>query len=90
MIGRRELLPRIKQVLVDCLDLAADPADLPDDLSLKDRKTGGIDSVEAVALVLGLEREFSIRFNEAELDLEQLGSLPGLLELVEGKLGAAS
>ena len=80
-------LIRIKRVLVDCLDLDTEPASLPDDLSLADRKTHGIDSVEAVALVLGLEQEFGIRFSETELDLELLSSLPGILGLVQAKLG---
>jgi len=81
-----DLVPRIKRLLVDCLDLDASPDALPDDLSLKDRKTGGIDSIEAVALVLGLEQEFGIRFEDGEIDLEALSSVPGLQTLVQGKL----
>jgi len=86
VLDDRELRSRLKRVLVDCLDLDADPAALPDDLSLQDGRTHGIDSVEAVALVLGLEQEFGIRILETELDLEQLSTLPGLIELVRGKL----
>ena len=87
MSAHADLIPRIKRLLVDCLDLDARPDELPDDLSLNDRKTGGIDSIEAVALVLGLEQEFGIRFEDGEIDLEVLSSVPGLETLVRGKLG---
>ena len=80
------VVPRIKRILVECLDLDLAPEELPDYLSLADRKTGGIDSVEAVAVVIGVEQEFGIRFTEDELDLELLISLPRIVELVERKL----
>ncbi len=46
----------------------------------------GLDSIEALRLALGLEKEYAIRIPDAELTVELFGSLGALVDYVQAKI----
>lgn len=83
-----EIETRIKQILVD--DLQVDAAVLENaEASTPLLGRGiGLDSVEAMRLGLGLENAFEISIPDADLNAALFASLGGLAEYVEQKISA--
>ena len=80
---------RIKRVLVESLVLdGLDPEEIEDEVSLRDEL--GLDSVDALELVLGLETEFSIKIQGKGLDQETFRTVSALAAFVEARLQEAS
>lgn len=53
----------VKQVLIDRLNLEVDPAEIGDDAVLfGPRSEHGLDSVDSLEFILGLEQEFKLKF----------------------------
>jgi acyl carrier protein len=81
-MNREELIPRLKKLMVECLHLEEmDLADLGEDESL----FGGtldLDSIEALELVLGLEKEFGIKIATSEESKKALQSLGALADTI--------
>ena len=77
-MNREELIPRLKTIMVDCLHLDdSDLADLGEDDSLFGGKLD-LDSIEALELVLRLEKEFGLKIatsEESRKVLQNLGTL---------------
>lgn len=46
----------------------------------------GIDSIEMLELIVELENEFGIEFDDDEIDAEVLGDVSKLVELIRGKV----
>jgi acyl carrier protein len=60
------LLERVKRLIIDRLKLELEPAAIEDDAPLFG--TGlGLDSIDALELVVGLEQEFKIRISDQEV-----------------------
>ena len=69
-----ELLPNINsQELLDDMDL----------FSL------GLDSVNAIMLVMSLQDAFSVNFEASEISVENFHSIANIAELIEKKVGAS-
>jgi acyl carrier protein len=80
---------KIKHLLVDALHLEGlAPADIADDAPLFGEGLG-LDSVDALELVVALEKEFKIRIQSHEVGRESLASVSALAAFVEGRLAAA-
>ena len=85
-IDRAHIEAAIKHLLV--ADLEADPTVISD----ADTQTAligrgiGLDSIEALRLALGLEKEFDIRIPDADLTVELFSSLGTLVEYVHHKI----
>jgi acyl carrier protein len=82
-----ELKQRIKQLLVDRLKLDLEPASIRD----QDRLFGeglGLDSIDALELVLGVEQEFGVKIEDEEVGAEALASVESLAQFVAAKQGA--
>jgi acyl carrier protein len=85
-IDRAHIEATIKTLLVT--DLEADP----DVIASADIGTPllgrgiGLDSIEALRLALGLEKEYDIRIPDAELTVELFGSMGALVDYVQGKI----
>lgn len=81
LIARREaMIERVRRVLIDVARLRMEPDQIDPDAPLFG--TGlGLDSVDALELVLGLEREFTVRFPEQQVygGLRTVNSLVDLL-----------
>ena len=76
---------RIKRLLVERLLIdGIDPDDIGDDAPI--REEFGLDSVDALELVLGLEQEFGVRIVTKGIARDSFQSVNTLAELVRGRL----
>ena len=77
---------RIKRLLVEKLHLEGlTPESIADDMPLFGEGLG-LDSVDALELVVALEREFSLRIQSHEVGREAFASVAALAAYVEGRL----
>lgn len=80
---------RIKHLLVDALHLQGlSPANIVDDAPLFGAGLG-LDSVDALELVVAIEKEFGIRIQNHEVGEEAFASVSALAAFVDGRLAAA-
>jgi acyl carrier protein len=80
---------RIKHLLVNALHLEGlAPSDIADDAPLFGEGLG-LDSVDALELVVALEKEFTIRIQSHEVGKEAFVSVSTLATFIEGRLVAA-
>ena len=80
---------RIKQLLVEALHLeGVDPSKIADDAPLFGEGLG-LDSVDALELVVALEKEFGVRIQNHEVGKEAFASVSALAAFVDGRLAAA-
>jgi acyl carrier protein len=79
---------RIKQVIVDALHLEGlVPRDIADDAPLFGDGLG-LDSVDALELVVALEKEFGVRIQSHEVGKEAFASVSALADFIDGRLAA--
>lgn len=79
------LRDRIKKVLVEGLSLhGLEPASIQDHASLQEEL--GLDSVDALELVLGLEQEFGVKIQGKGLDRETFSTVDSLARFVRSRL----
>lgn len=86
--GSGAIEQRVKHILT--AELQADPAAIAactTDTPLLGRGIG-LDSIEAMALALSLEREFDIQVPDADLTVELFSSLGTLAQYVARQIGA--
>ena len=77
---------RIKRLLVESLHLdGLTPEGIDDDVPLFGEGLG-LDSVDALELVVALEKEFSLRIQSHEVGREAFASVATLAEYVESRL----
>lgn len=88
-ISTTDLHDRIKRLIVERLKLEVDPASIDASQPLFGEGLG-LDSVDALELVLGLEQEFDIRIDDGEVDSETFTSVARLAELVAAKRAASA
>lgn len=75
---------RVRRVVVKALELAVTPEELPADEPLFGGGLGG-DSIGALEVVFGLEREFGIEVGDDELRPELFESVASLVSYVKEK-----
>ena len=72
---------RIKRLIVECLFIEGlDPEDIEDDASLRDEF--GLDSVDVLEVVLGMEQEFQTRIVLKGVDKEAFASVNSLARVL--------
>ena len=81
------LRSEIKQLIVDRLKLEVDPATIQDDQPLFGEGLG-LDSIDALELVLGVEQTFGVKIEDEEMGAQALSSVSSLAEFVIKKRGA--
>lgn len=84
-----ELKDRIKRLLVERLKLETEPSEIADDQPLFGEGLG-LDSIDALELVLGLEQEFGVRIEDEEVGGEALASVNALADFVREKSAAGN
>lgn len=85
---RAKLLSQVRRVLIDDLHVQREPEEIDPDAPLFG--TGlGLDSVDAVELIVCLETEFSFRLDEDALARSSMRTVNSLVDLVLRKQGGA-
>ena len=82
------LAAQVKAAIVRCLYLPLTPQDIADDVPLFGEGLG-LDSVDALELVLELEREFGIKVTDVQLGRRVLRTVNTIVELIEQTKGQA-
>ncbi len=82
---RKEILQRIKKLIVERLNLDISPDDIKDDEPLFADGLG-LDSIDALELVLALEQEFGVKVEDQESVMEAFTSVADLCNFVEQHL----
>ena len=83
-MSRQELAPKVKDLIVRRLKLQIDPNSIDDAAPLFGDGLG-LDSIDALELVLGLEQEFSIKVEDEEVGVKALASVNALCDFIEQK-----
>ena len=85
-----EIRARLKSLLVTSLNLeGVDPASIADDAPLFGPDGLGLDSVDALELVVALEKAFDLRVDSQEIGKEAFASIASLADYVEARTGSA-
>lgn len=80
---------QVKEAIVRCLRLPLAPQDIADDVPLFGEGLG-LDSIDALELVLELERSFSVKISDEQLGARVLRSVNSIVEFIELKKGQSS
>jgi acyl carrier protein len=76
---------RIKRLIVDSLNLDGMKPEMIDDHAPLFGDGLGLDSVDALELVVALEKEFGIKIKSQELGREVFSSVASLSQFIEGR-----
>ena len=80
------LIARLKTLIVTTLKLeGVRPEDVPEDEPLIGSPRFGLDSIDALELVLALDKEFGIKIGSSEESREALGSVKALAAFIRSK-----
>jgi acyl carrier protein len=79
-----DLKERIKRLIVDRLKLEIDPATIDSAQPLFGEGLG-LDSIDALELVLGIEQEFGVKIEDQEVGSQALSSVDTLADFVLAK-----
>lgn len=82
------LKERIKQLMVENLMLQITAAEIGDDLPLFGPGSLGLDSVDALQLVVALDKNFGLKIRDPEAAREILRNVTTMAEAVQQKLAA--
>ena len=89
-MNEAELLPRIKRLIVETLRLEGlAPESLGDDQPLFGSGGLGLDSIDALELVVAIEREFDVTVPEGKVDPEVFRTVRALARWLEPRLPAS-
>jgi acyl carrier protein len=85
-----DLKTRVKNLIVRQLKLEIDPATIQDAAPLFGADAGGLglDSIDALELVLGVEKEFGIKIQDEEVGVKAFASVDALSAFIESKKAA--
>jgi acyl carrier protein len=78
------LKPRVKEVIVRSLRLSMPPGDIADDIPLFGEGLG-LDSVDALELVLEIERTFGVAIGDEHLGKRVLQSVNSIAEFIDAR-----
>ena len=83
----QDLDRRVKELIVRQLKLEIDPASIASSAPLfGDGADGlGLDSIDALELVLGIEKEFGIKVQDEEVGVKAFASVDALCAFIESK-----
>ena len=84
-----QLTDRVRRLIVERLKLQVDPQSIDPAAPLFGEGLG-LDSIDALELVLGVEQEFGVKIEDQEVGSQALASVESLVAFVAGKLEAAT
>ena len=82
MQNTNELKTRVRQLLVDNLMLQVNPEEIADDLPLFGEGLG-LDSVDALQLVVALDKTFALKIQDAAMAKDILKSINSIVTAIE-------
>jgi acyl carrier protein len=82
-----QLKGKVKELIVRRLKLDIDPATIEDTVPLFGEGLG-LDSIDALELVLGLEQEFGIKVADEEVGVKAFSSVNALTDFIREKSAA--
>ena len=77
-----DLKARIRRLIVDRLKLEIDPDSIDESAPLFSEEGLGLDSIEALELVLGIEQELGVRIDDEDVGAQALASVDALADFV--------
>ncbi|MBI9053422.1 MAG: acyl carrier protein [Bacteroidales bacterium] len=82
-----ELRTSIKKMIIDTLNIEdITPDDIADDLILfGGENTLGLDSIDAIELVMAVQRDFKVRIDDQNLAREVLKDVNSIADFIESK-----
>jgi len=85
------LAARLKVLIVETLKLDdVRPADIPEDEALFGSPRFGLDSIDALELVLQLEKEFGVKIGSSEESRQALASVSALAAFIRARQSAST
>ncbi len=81
---------RLKSLIVERLRLDVETAAITDAEPLFGDDGLGLDSIDALELVLGIEQEFGVRIEDEEMGSQAFASVEALAEFVDARLRATA
>jgi len=90
MEDARTLKEQIKSIMVEDLMLQITPAEIGDDLPLFGPDSLGLDSVDALQVVVALDKHFGLKIRDPEAAKEILRSVNTIAQAVQGNLSSPS
>jgi acyl carrier protein len=87
MTERQATAERVKELIVRRLKLEMDPTTIRNEAPLFGDGLG-LDSIDALELVLGLEQEFGIKVEDEEVGVRAFASVDALCDFIEQKKSA--
>ena len=79
-----QMAQRVKELIVRRLKLEIDPQSIDSSAPLFGEGLG-LDSIDALELVLGLEQEFGIKAQDEEVGVKAFASVDALVDFIEQK-----
>lgn len=83
------LVHRLKQLMVQTLKLDVRPEEIPDDEPLIGSPRYGLDSVDALELLLAVEKEYRVKITSSEESRAALASVSALAAFVRARRAGA-
>lgn len=80
----KSLALRMKNLIISRLKLEIEPEEIEDDQPLFGEGLG-LDSIDALELVLGLEQEFGVKIEDEEVGVKAFASIDALVAFVREK-----
>lgn len=77
------LRERVKELVVQCLFLDVEPSSIKDDDNLME--VHGVDSVNLFEIVVALEEDYGLSFEDEDFDVETFSTVASIADLVERK-----
>jgi len=77
---------QLKELIVERLFLKIEPKDIGDEDNLMEDH--GIDSVQVLEIVVGLEEEYGVSFEDEDFDIEVFQTVKSISDFVREKQGA--
>ena len=80
-----ETIQRVRHLLATRLKLGGEMDRIGDETPLFDPAGAGLDSIDALELVLGLEKEFGVLIEDREVAVKALASIQTIAQYVESQ-----
>ena len=81
MSEENELHKKVKKIIVESLRLKMDPEEITDDLPLFEKL--GLDSIDALELVVSLEKEFGVSVTSKDVDRKIFLNVDSIVAFIE-------